>query len=383
MLKDVVLVGAGHAHLMVLRDLRRKPPENTRLTLVTPEPGKVYSGMVPGLIAGHYRFDQAQIDIERLARRMGAGFEATAVIGLDIEGRRVLCRGQAPIPYDLLSIDIGSMPSGTDLPGVAELAILSKPLDRLVGRIEALSQDVCQAGGRARIGIVGGGAAGVELTLALDDRLRRDLRAAGCATADLAFILLTASPCLLSDHAPSAQRLLQRILERRGIAVRTAARVVAIETDGTTRLVTADGRAIDVDHVLWATEATAPPWLRDTTLALDERGFIAVEPTLRCVAQDKVFAAGDVASVRGEGGLAKSGVRAVRQGRILAHNLRRALANRPLATYQPQPHALALISTGDRRAVGTRNGFAVEGGWVWHWKDYLDRGFVYKFRKLT
>ena len=92
--KDVVLVGAGHAHVAVLRMFGMKPIPGVRLTLVTREVDTPYSGMLPGLVAGHYAFDEAHIDTGPLARFAGARLYRDEAIGLDLTNRAVLCRSE-------------------------------------------------------------------------------------------------------------------------------------------------------------------------------------------------------------------------------------------------------------------------------------------------
>src|SRR5262247_792601 len=171
-LKDVVLVGAGHSHVTVLRMFGMKPIPGVRLTLISREVHTPYSGMLPGLIAGHYGFDDAHIDTRPLTRFAGARLYQDEVVGLDLAGRHVICGHRPPVPYDLLSINIGSTPNTGDVPGASEHAIPVKPIDGFLGRFDALSARVLARKGRARIALVGAGAGGVELLLSVEHRLR-------------------------------------------------------------------------------------------------------------------------------------------------------------------------------------------------------------------
>ena len=146
-----------------------------RLTLVTRQVDTPYSGMLPGMIAGLYDHDQAHIDTGPLSRFAHARLYHSEAIGLDLAAKRVICRDRPPVPYDLLSINIGSTPSARQIPGVAEHAIPVKPIDGFIERFEATRERVLKARGQARIGVVGGGAGGVELLLSLHRRLTRDV----------------------------------------------------------------------------------------------------------------------------------------------------------------------------------------------------------------
>jgi selenide,water dikinase len=377
-LKDVVLVGAGHAHVGVLRNFGMKPVPGVRLTLVTRQVDTPYSGMLPGLISGHYGFDDIHIDVGPLTRFAGARLYHAEATGLDLDAKLVLCEGRPPVPYDLLSIDIGSTPGGSEIPGVAGHAIPVKPIDRFVERFEAARTRILADKGRVRIGVVGGGAAGVELALALDARLRRAITSAGGDARSMQMVIISGSSTILPVLPASARQRLERILRDRGIDVLTKARVVGIEG----RNVLIDGAPPqEIDEVFWTTQARPAPWLKETGLALDKDGFISVGDTLQSVSHPDVFAAGDVASMV-ERDLPKSGVYAVRQGPYLVDNIKRSLAGRPLARYRPQRDALYLVSTGERYAVGVRNGLSFEGAWAWRWKDWIDRRFMEKFNRL-
>lgn len=371
-LKDVVLVGAGHAHIAVLRSFGMRPLPGVRLTLVTREVETPYSGMLPGLIAGAYSFDEAHIDTAPLARFAGARLYRDEMIGLDLAQRHVICRNRPPIPYDILSLNIGSRPNTTDVPGALEQAIPVKPIDGFLRRFETMRGDILARGGAARIALVGAGAAGVELILSIERRLRRDLQAAGHDPAALSLTLISRSDKILPTFSPAMRRAFEAELCARGIAVRTGASAVGV-TNG--RITLADGDTVAADHVLWATAAAAPHWLKDTGLALSPDGILRVDATLRAVGHDDIFAAGDVAAFDPRT-LPRSGVYAVRAGPVIAGNIRARLTGEALKPFRPQRDALALLSTGDGRAVGARNGLTFAGRWVWRWKDRIDRRFI-------
>ncbi len=377
-LKDVVLIGAGHAHVGVLRSFGMKPVPGVRLTLISREVDTPYSGMLPGLVAGYYSFDDIHIDTGPLARFAGARLYQAEATGIDLAGKRVLLKDRPPVRYDLLSIDVGSTPGGGEVAGAARHAIPVKPIDRFLERFEAARARILAKAGRVRIGVVGGGAAGIELALGLDARLRRDLKRAGHDPAAHKLVVLSGAGSILPTLPASARGRLERLLAERGIEVRTGARVRSIEQ----RTVSIEGGGtVELDEIFWTTNARAAPWLGETGLALDAKGFIAVRDTLQSTSHPDVFAAGDTASVQGYE-LPKSGVYAVRQGPYLSENLRRAIAGQPLEKYRPQSDALYLISTGERYAVGVRNGISFAGQWVWRWKDHIDRTFMERFNRL-
>ncbi len=375
-LKDLVLLGGGHSHVTVMRRFGMQPAPGVRLTVIARDLHTPYSGMLPGFVAGHYGFDEIHIDLAPLARFAGARLYHDEAVGLDLANRRVLCRGRPPVAYDLLSIDTGSTPR-LDVPGAAETAIAVKPIGRFIAKWEALCRRLLAAPGPIRVGIVGDGAGGIELLLAAQHRLGAMFRAAGSRQSP-EFHLFGKSDDILPGFAAATRRRLRRILAARGVRLHLADPVVRVEPD---RVHTVSGEVVALDGVLWVTPAAAPSWPAEAGLAVDERGFIAVDPTLRSVSHPEVFAAGDVAAVL-EHPRPKAGVFAVRQGPPLYRNLRAALEGRPLRPFRPQREFLTIIGTGDGRAVASRNGIAVEGAWVWRWKDRIDRRFMRRYADL-
>lgn len=377
-LRDIVLVGGGHSHVGVLRMFGMKPEPGVRLTLICTDTDTPYSGMLPGYVAGHYRFDEAHIDLGRLAAFAGARLFRAEAIGIDRPQSRVICRNRPPVPYDLLSINIGSTPQMRQVPGAEAHAVAVKPIAKFNERWLALLERVRGSSGPMRIAVVGGGAGGVELLLAMQFRLGNELRALGRDPKQLAFVLLTAGDDILPTHNPRVRRRFREALAQRGVEVLVGA---AVEDVSPRALRTGDGRSIAVDETIWVTQAGGPTWLRDTGLALDDQGFVLVNDRLQSVSDPKVFAAGDIASIEGRP-LEKAGVFAVRMGKPLARNLRLSLAGAPLAGYRPQRRWLALISTGDRHAVASRGQLDFAGDWVWRWKDSIDRRFMRRFSEF-
>jgi selenide,water dikinase len=369
--RELVLVGGGHAHVEVLRRFGLRPVAGVRLTLLARDVVTPYSGMLPGFVAGHYRYEECHIDLGPLARFARAELIQDEAVGLDLAGRRVLCRGRPPLRYDLLSLDIGATPRSWAVPGAAAHAMPVKPIDRFAERWTALLARLQRAERPQVVVVVGGGAAGVELVLAMQHRVQ------ALGSGGARFALVTREG-LLPGHAPGARRRLARILAERGVAVHEGTEVVRVE-DGA--LLCGDGRRVAFDEALWATEAGAAPWLVETGLALDAAGFVAVDATLRSVSDPRVFAAGDVATVLPYP-RPKAGVFAVRQGPPLAANLRRALLGRKLRPFAPQRRYLALIGTGDRYAVASRGSLAAEGRWVWRLKEWIDRRWLRQYQVL-
>lgn len=381
-LRDIVLVGGGHSHVGVLRRFGMQPMPGVRTTVICTDTHTPYSGMLPGYVAGHYGFDEVHIDLARLAVFAGARLYRDEVIGIersaDGAGGRVICRNRPPVPYDLLSINTGSTPQSSALIDPARHAVPVKPIAQFNQRWLALLERVRQHHGRLGIAVVGGGAGGVELLLAMQYRLRNELRAIGRNPDDLRFLLLTADAQILPTHNPGVRGHFMQVLAERHVEVHCQAKVVRVAPG---LLQTDNGRVFDADETIWVTQAAGPGWLRDTGLALDAQGFVQVNDCLQSTSDPRVFAAGDVSALVGRP-LEKAGVFAVRMGQPLAANLRRAVQGQPLVPYRPQRHWLALISTGNRHAVASRGTIGFWGDWVWRWKDWIDRRFMRKFSEF-
>jgi selenide,water dikinase len=347
------------------------PMPGVRLSLVARDIETPYSGMIPGFVAGHYSFDECHIDLARLATWTGARLIEGEAIGLDRASRQVLLKDRPPISYDLLSIDVGAAPSLDAIPGAAEHATPVKPIAELGRRWLAFVERIKDRNAPLRIAVIGGGAGGVELALAIDHRLHEIAPAAAID------VSLVTRGEILTGSAASAQKAMRTILARHGIRLvenRSTTRVDrgAIHLEG--------GERLPADDVFIVTEAGASSWFATTGLPLDDRGFFAIDDTLRSTGDENIFAVGDCATSLAHP-RPKAGVFAVRQGPPLAENLRRVLLGRKPKPFVPQRRYLSIIGTGDGRALATRGGWSVEGTWVWRWKDHIDRKWMRMYRE--
>ncbi len=374
-LRDLVLVGGGHSHVGVLKAFGMQPLSGLRITLVCTDAHTPYSGMLPGYVAGHYDFDAVHLDLVRLCVFAGARFVRAQVTGLDRERRQVLLADRPPLDYDLVSINTGSTPHTTHTTGADAHAVSVKPIAAFNQRWLALLAAVRAGQGPRHVAVVGAGAGGVELLLAMQYRLRAEAQALGGALPTPQFSLFSATASVLPTHNTRVQRKFAAVLRQRSVDVHLNTRVESVNSQG---LRSTDGQWHAADAVFWVTQAAGGAWLQGTGLALDEAGCVRVNAQLQSMSDARLFAAGDVASMENRR-LEKAGVFAVRMGMPLARNLRRALTGQALKPYHAQAHWLALISTGDRYAVASRGALGFAGAWVWRWKDHIDRRFMRRF----
>lgn len=358
--RDLVLIGGGHAHALLLRAWGMNPLPGARLTLINPGPVAPYTGMLPGHIAGHYSRDDLMIDLVPLARHAGARVVLDRVTGIDRAARRVILAGRDPLRYDIASIDIGIGSGLPEVPGFADHATAAKPLGDYAARWAAF---VAARPTHPRVVIIGAGIGGVELALASAARL-----GAGAGVT-----VLEQGEAVLPGLGTGARAALLSHLARFGVTVLTNARPARIEPRA---VVLEDGRLLPSDFTLSVVGGRPQGWLAETGFALTD-GFVRVGPTLQS-SDPAIFAVGDCAHLS-HAPRPKAGVFAVRQAPILLHNLRAALGGGPLRAFQPQRDYLKLISTGGKGAVADKFGLRLDGDWLWRLKDRIDRKFMAKF----
>ena len=379
--KHLVLIGGGHSHLAVLRQLGMHPVPGLAVTLITREVVTPYSGSLPAHLAGHYNRDLMHIDLRPLAQFADACLIQSEVTAINLNDRSIKLGTRPDIPFDCLSLNIGSRPDSALITGATDHALAVKPIDRFLGNWESIKQQASAAmaaGQDYRLAIVGGGPASVELAFASQIAIDPVESGNKQAPGRLQIILVSAGKQLLSGHNARSREFVRQELVRRGIEIRFSSRVDRFDKN---RLVLTDGTELKCDSAIYATGASLPEWPFQCGLAKSEDGFIEVGPTLQTTSHDFVFAAGDAATIRNEP-RPKSGVYAVRQGKILAENLRRFVTGRSLKRYFPQKKTLALISMGNKSAIATRGEWFYQGASMWRLKDTIDRRFLKKYSEL-
>lgn len=369
--RELVLVGGGHSHVLLLRMLGMNPIPGLRVILISPETSSPYSGMLPGLIAGHYTVDEVYIDLLPLCRFAGVTFIQDRVTSIDPVAQTVTCTSRSNIRYDVLSLDIGITPSLDSLPSSADV-IPVKPIGEFLDRWQSFL-DRFNSGKITDIGFVGAGAGGVELCLAVEHHLRPH-----GAGHQFRLHLFTDTKVILPEFNLPVRDRFQKIFVDRGITVH---REFAARDFDDGELVSTEGRRVGLDEVFWVTRAAPQSWLAECGLPVDGEGFVAVADTLQSTGFDNIFAAGDCAAMVNHP-RPKAGVFAVRQGKPLFTNVRRVLLGQKPRSFSPQKRFLALISTGGKNAVASRNGLSLAGGWVWRWKNWIDKRFMRKFSDL-
>ena len=358
--RDLVFVGGGHAHALVLRMWGMNPLPGVRLTVIDPQAAAPYTGMLPGHIAGHYSREELDIDLVRLARFAGARLIQGRAVAMDLSEQVVTVEGYGAVPYDVASVDVGITSDMPAIPGFSENGVAAKPL----GRYSAEWADFLERGG-GDVAVIGGGLAGVELSMAMSHALGSRGR-----------VSLIERGAVLAEQSDRHQRILRKELERWGVALHEQANIAQVQSDC---VLLDDDTRVPADMTVGAAGARPHDWLAQTGLAL-ERGFIRVDAHLR-TSNPNVYACGDCCH-QDPSPRPKAGVYAVRAAPILLNNLKAALGAGQVKAFRPQKTFLKLISLGDKRALADKGGFGPQGALMWKWKDHIDQKFMNMFRDL-
>ena len=367
-LADLVFLGGGHAQIAAIKSFAMNPVPGLRLTIVTANIRTPYSGMLPAYVEGVWDDDDLHIDLAHLAQFSGARLIVAPCTGIDADGRKLLFADRPPLHFDILSINIGGQPDLGAIEGAADHVIPVKP----IAEFQKAFDDLLVAGLPKRLAVIGGGAAGCELALALNKRWRNH-------GASPHMTLYSRSTRLMPQMALRASHLMLGALHGAGIKLQLGRAVDKVEAG----IIRFGDNTSDAFDVCFLVSAVRPPrWLSTTGLALDDNGFIAVHPTLQSRSHAYIFAAGDIATISGNP-RPRAGVFAVRAGPVLAKNLRKYLQGHALKRWSAQKRYLAIIGTADNGAIASWGQFGVKADGFLALKYWIDRRFMAKYQQLT
>jgi NADH dehydrogenase FAD-containing subunit len=364
--KHLVLVGGGHAHLTVIRELAGIVRRGHRVTLVTPGAYQYYSGMGPGLLAGRYRPSEVRFHVARMVTNRGGCFEAARVVKIDPHAATLTLDSGREMSYDLASLNMGSVvpyeaPADTNVKHFP-----AKPVEHLLTARRMIESRPSQD--PLRIVVAGGGPTGVEI--AANARALAQRRHRG------AEIILLSRRTLLPQFPAQVRRKVLRKLKSLAVTVKENQRLEAVVTRGA-RL--AGGETIACD-ILFAAVGTRPPELLAASgLSVGPGGGLLVNAHLQSVSHANVFGGGDCIDFQIRP-LPRVGVYAVRQNPILCHNLMAALEKRPLARFTPQTAYLLIMNMGDGTGIVSRGRWTFNGTLGFRLKHLIDDRFMRKFQ---
>ncbi len=369
----LLLVGGGHAHLEVLRQLAVEPRPGLTVMLISSYPRHHYSGMAPGFLAGYYREAEIAFDLAALAHRAGAIYQPGTAVAIDPENRTLILRDRTQFRYDLVSFNIGSRTAGARSPGVKRAEFV-KPISRTVKmkrRVDTLLGQPDRE--RVNFAVVGAGAAGVEVACALDAAARR-------AEVRRRVAIVEAGPEILPGYGRGIREKAVRALRSRGIQLFTGTRVASVQPD---HLELERGSEIAADLTAWVTGPEAPAIFDNSDLAVSLDGYLLVDDGLRSISDPRILAAGDCATMVNYPDTPKAGVYAVRQAPILWRSILSSLEGTTAPLYTPQRKFLSILNLCDGTALLDYRGFTSRSRWAWRLKDRIDRSFVKRYQKLA
>ena len=369
--KDIVLLGGGHSHALVIRMWAMNPTPGLRITLISPSCYTPYSGMLPGLIAGHYTFEETHIDLSQLCVWAGVRFIQAEATGIDTDQKTIQLKDRPNLEYDICSVDIGSTPSHS-IKGSLEYAVGVKPIDKFNQHWLNLKQELKKSKKDVtKVVVVGGGYGGVEVVLAMQYWTKKN-------DVNAEFHLCHRGKVCFEKSSLSQQKKLSQRLNEAGIHCH-----YEFDCDEISETyVHALDEKVSYDKVFYCTQAVAAEWLRDSKLELSEAGFIKVNDHLQSTNDEAIFAAGDI-SHQVSDPKPKAGVYAVRMAPVLFKNLMAHALRKPLINFKPQSKFLSLSALGSKYAMGAKKPFYFSGKWVWKLKDHIDRKFMNLFHHLS
>eukprot|EP00605_Chrysophyceae_sp_TOSAG23-4_P001673 GSChrysophyteH1.ASY1.ANO1.1839.1 assembled CDS len=366
--KDLVLVGGGHAHVHTIKMMGMEPMDGVRVTLISRDVETPYSGMIPGHVSGHYSREECYIDLGRLCSFSGVRLMHTSVCHIDPVAKLLHCSDDRGI--------------SNERSGITAV----KPIDSFSERWDAIIKPGSTADRAYRVAIVGGGAGGTELSFAINQRLRKELQASGYDPGLVRVDLYNRGKVLCSSHNVKVSALLESAAAAKGIHVINETEIIdvfcASETaaiTGERYLICKNGLRFPFHEAVWCTDAKAQDWLKSVPgLETTGDGFICVGPTLESTSLKNVFAVGDVAHLT-HSPRPKAGVFAVRAGPPLTANIRARLLGKALAEWTPQESFLGIIGTADGSAIASKGPCGVEGEFIWKLKDRIDREWMSQY----
>jgi len=371
--KTIVLVGAGHTHLHVVAMWEKCALPNVELVLVSAFDQATYSGMLPGTLAGLYKPDEMTIGLRPLTNKCGVQLIVSAAVGLDPVRKVVQLEDGSEVSFDVVSVGIGSVPANAEFYENLPAGLSIKPMPTFLSRLQTRLAELSSKDRSLNVAIVGAGAAGFEISLCLEAFLRNE-------KLDAKLRLIDSHEQILSGYSPKTIKRATEVLKHRGIELLLNRKVVdSQETENGLELNCSDGSNTPIDLAICTTGAVPAPVFENFDLPKDERGFLAVRPTLQTTADFPVFAVGDSAGFLDQR-VPKAGVYAVREGPVLWENLQRFLEGRSLEPFQSQTGFLSLLALGEGTALLEFHRFSAQGAWVWKLKNWIDRRFMKRFQ---
>jgi pyridine nucleotide-disulfide oxidoreductase family protein len=371
---NLVFIGGGHSHAIALKLWGEKPLLGINITLISNVENTPYSGMLPAYLAGDYNYQESHINLKKLCQFAKIILIIDEVTNINYQHRKIICKSGKKINFDLLSIDIGSNPKIDNIEGANLYGIPAKPVPFLLKKWQEIIKNSEENNSKKlTLTFIGGGAGGVELAINTHKKLTKIL-----SPEKLTINLIHKGNRILSTHNEWVSYKLTEILLNKNINIYLNSTVKTIKKE---KIILTSGKEIISNYHFLVTEASAPLWLKNSSIYTDKNGFILIKNTLQSINCDFIFATGDIATMINYPH-PKAGVFAVKQGKPLYENLCNFLNNKPLKSYYPQKYYLNLIGVSNETAIASWGYFSWESPLLWHLKKYLDTTFMEQFAQL-
>lgn len=405
--RNVLLLGAGHGHLDLMKHLDELTGQGVRVTVVSPEPVGLYSGMIPGFLGGRYDRDGVSLPVRDIVEQAGATFVEDVVTGIKASSRTVTLASGRELSWDVLSVAMGSvvatdrLPEVEGDPGAGVFPV--KPFANLEAARDRVRELLATRSARAVV--VGGGPAAVEIAGNLARLGREAALAAGFSPAGSSLaaadnpgttggrgtgtapgtdttgstgkleVALVCGGEPLAQFSDGCRRRALGALNRDGVHLCRGPRARHVSPG---RVVLADGYEEDADVIILAPGVTPPPVLAASDFPTAADGALVIDAAMRVSAEPPVFAAGDSSHLEGRP-LSRIGAHALRGGKALRRNLielvLRGEIKRP-ARYAPRRSIFLALNMGNGRAAACFQGASLFGRWVFALKEHIDTTFV-------
>lgn len=352
--KTLVLVGGGHVHLYVLKKLKKSPIMDYEVLLISAASKQFYSGMAAGYLEGIYSESDFTVDLQSYCRQSGVDFVEDEAVHIDPQGKVLTTQRGLTIIYDVLSLDIGSLPDMSKLVGINENCLPLKPLYKL----KAI-QDNFEKSQPLQFTVLGAGASGVEVACALKAKADKAKRA-------LAITVIDSGDDVLKGYPVVAKKLVKKRLNALNIELQLKTRITELNKEG--------------GYTIMATGSVGHRLLTSLATPLDSRGFMLVNDYLQNERYPELFGAGDCVTLKNHMHLPKLGVYAIKEAPVLWKNINHFINQEKLKPFKPQKYYLSLISMGNKRGILTYGKFAIMSRWAWHLKTWIDSGYMKKFK---
>lgn len=363
-MRTLILVGAGHAHLHIIKNLIKEPLEGIEVILISPSRYQYYSGMFSGYTEGLYNIEDIRIDIAPLCKKASISWYEQAVVSLDAEQKILLTDQGEVLSYDALSFDIGSLTAHTDIKGVKEYARRIKPNFHFPEMIHAMQESKQPV-------VVGGGIVGTEVALSLQAwRTKHHY--------EEPVKLISSSFRLLENYAESISSKIENIVQNSNIQIHLKEKVEEINS---TKIIT-DHNKLDYKDVIWLGGPRAPELFRLSNLPIDEKGYLEVESTLQVKKYPSIFGAGDCVSFSHAPETPRNGVSAIRESPVLWENIKGFLTTGEGEHYTPQSKTLEIMSIGNQNGLLLYGGISLKGKLAWRLKHKIDKKFMKTYKNL-